>query len=229
MNGKDVKNDMNAPAMNCSERRKPVWRGVLHQWAFPVSLLAGAFLVWRAPSGTPRWAALVYAASLSALLGTSALYHRLNWSPRVRVWLGRLDVTMIFVLIAGSYTPVALLVMNGLLATITLAVVWAAVVVAAFVQLLRREWPKWATAAGCLAVGWVGVVAMPQIAVESGIVPLFLFIAGGVLYSAGAVVYALQRPDPRPAVFGYHEIFHAFVVVAAALHYTAIAGFVLTI
>ncbi len=185
-------------------------------------------MVWRAPGGTPRWAALVYAGSLSALLGTSALYHRLDWSPRVRAWLGRLDVTMIFVLIAGSYTPVALLVMHGPLAMATLVAVWMAVVVAALVQLLRRDWPKWATAAGCLAVGWVGVVALPEIVSAAGPLALALFLSGGVLYSAGAVVYALQKPDPRPTVFGYHEIFHAFVVAAAALHYAAIAGFVLT-
>ncbi len=208
-------------------RVKPSWRGVLHQWAFPVSLLAGAVLVLLAPSNRARLAATIYAVSLSALLGTSALYHRVDWKPRARHWLARLDMTMIFALIAGSYTPIALLVLEGSWARLTLWLVWGAAGVGAAAQFLRWDWPKWATAGGCLAVGWIGVVALPDLVASGGVLATALLACGGLLYTAGAVVYALQRPDPRPSVFGYHEIFHAFVLLAASFHYAAIASYVL--
>ncbi len=209
-------------------RPKPRCRGWLHQWALPVAVPAAVGLVSRAPSGTPKIAAAVYAVSLIALLATSAVYHRGQWAPGVREWLGRLDVTMIFALIAGSYTPVALLVLGPLLGRLTLVVVWGAVAMAGVVQLLGRDWPKWATAVGCVAVGWFGVIALPQVAGRVGTAALVLLAAGGILYTAGAVVYALERPDPCPRVFGYHEIFHALVLVAAVAHYAAISRVVLS-
>src|SRR5215207_7064310 len=206
---------------------KPRLRGVSHQWAFFVSLLAGTVLVIFAPDGEATFAASIYAVSLSALLGVSALYHRVNWRPPARRWMRRLDHTMIFLLIAGTYTPFALLVLNGPLANALLIAVWAGAVAGIVVEMIWVEAPKWVSTIVYLAVGWVGLLGFPAIVVAAGVGAGALIAAGGVLYTAGALVYARQRPDPKPAVFGYHEIFHALVLAAAAAHFAAIAIYAL--
>lgn len=211
-------------AHDLQEKVKPKLRGWIHEGAFPVSVLAGAILVIAASGGRERLALAIYAVSLSALLGTSALYHRVNWKrPSARMWMRRLDHSMIFLLIAGTLTPFALLVLEGPLADTVLIAVWAGAAAGIVVELLWTSSPKWASVAVYLAVGWIGALAFPAIVAEAGLGAGLLIAAGGLFYTVGAVIYALQRPNPKPAVFGYHEIFHVLVVVAAAAHFVAIA------
>ena len=193
---------------------KPRLRGVSHQYAFYVALAAAAALVVLARGGEARAAALVYGLSLSAMFGASALYHRVDWSPRPRAWLRRLDHSMIFVLVAGTYTPFALLVLAPALGWAVLGVV---------ISLLWIDAPRWLTAVLYVALGWVSIVMMPQLWDRAGVLAVALLATGGVLYTVGAVVYARRRPDPAPRVFGYHEVFHALVIAAAAVHFAAIA------
>ncbi len=207
---------------------KPRLRGVSHQWAFYVSLALGAALVVAAEGGQPRLAAAVYAVSVAALFGTSALYHRITWaSQAARRWMKRLDHSMIFFLIAGTYTPFALLVLDGALATVILAVVWSGALAGIVMKLVWIDAPKALVAILYLALGWVAVAAFPTMLDELGITGTALVAVGGLLYTVGALVYAFQRPDPAPAVFGYHEVFHALVILAAALQYAVIAFYVI--
>jgi hemolysin III len=206
---------------------RPRFRGVFHQYAFFASLITGAVLVLVAPTRQATTAAAIYAASVSGLFGASALYHRVTWRPATRRWMRRLDHSMIFVLIAGTYTPFAVLVLNGTLATVVLAIVWGGAAAGVLLKLVWVDAPKWLMAAIYLALGWVGVATTPQLLSRAGIGAVTLLAVGGALYSAGAIIYALRRPNPRPAVFGYHEIFHVLVIAAAAAHYAAIAGYAL--
>ena len=211
-------------ATELQEKVKPKLRGWIHEGAFPVSILAGAVLVALASGGRERIALIIYAISLSALLGTSALYHRVNWQrPSTRRWMRRLDHSMIFLLIAGTLTPFAVLVLNGPLATTVLVAVWVGAAAGILVELLWTDSPNWVSVGVYLAVGWIGAIAFPAIVAEAGIGAGALIAAGAVMYTVGAVIYALQRPDPKPAVFGYHEVFHVLVVAAATAHFTAIA------
>ena len=200
---------------------RPRLRGVLHQHAFFAALAAGAVLVAAADGARARVGATVYAIGLAGLLGTSALYHRVTWSAAARRWMRRLDHAMIFVLIAATTTPVALLVLDDPLRTVLLAVTWGSAVAGVLLELLWPAAPKWFNSAVYCAVGLCGFSAFPSLA-GYALAALVLMVAGGVLYAAGAVVYAIGRPDPRPAVFGYHEVWHSFVVGAGACHYVAV-------
>jgi hemolysin III len=207
---------------------KPKLRGVSHEWAFFVSLFLGAGLIVAAKTPRATLAVTVYAVSLSALLGTSALYHRVDWArPEVRQWMRRLDHSMIFFLIAGTYTPFALLVLHGPLASAILVVVWIGALAGAIVETIWIDHPKWVAALIYMALGWVAAVAFPELWGKIGVVGVLLVALGGLLYTAGAVVYATQRPNPNPRVFGYHEVFHLFVILAAAAHFAAVAFFAL--
>jgi hemolysin III len=152
----------------------------------------------------------------------SALYHRITWTPPVRRWLRHLDHAMIFVLIAGTYTPVGLLVLEGPLAAGVLVVVWSGAAAGIALNLGWRQAPSWVGVTVYVALGWVAVLVLPQLLQQLGGVGSGLLVAGGLAYSAGALVYARRRPNPAPAVFGYHEIFHLLVVVGVALHFTAV-------
>jgi hemolysin III len=203
---------------------KPRMRGVLHQWAFPASVVAGAGLVLEADSARARIATVIYALSVAALLGTSATYHRVDWrTVAARRRMRRLDHTMIFVLIAGTYSPFALLVLRGTLGVAILVGVWSAAVAGAVFKLVWIDAPGWLVAACYIVAGWVAVVAMPELAGRLGIAAVGALALGGIIYSIGAVVYVVRRPDPVPAVFGYHELFHSLVLVAAALQYAVVA------
>jgi hemolysin III len=206
---------------------KPKLRGVSHSWAFFLSLVSGAALVALARDGDAARVALVYALSVSALLGVSGLYHRVNWRPTTRAWMRRLDHTMIFVLIAGSYTPIAVYGLDPGSRTWVLATVWGAVGAAFAVNLGLQNAPHWFHAVLSVAGGFAGIATFPEIARNTGWDCMTLLITGGVLYLAGAACYALKRPNPVPGVFGYHEVFHAMVIVAAATHYAAIALYIL--
>jgi hemolysin III len=203
---------------------KPRWRGVLHQWACVGSVPLGLLLVLVAGTGRARVALSVYAVSLVALFGVSALYHRINWrSVTGRDWMRRLDHSMIFVLIAGSYTPFAVLVLHGSLAVAILVAVWAGALLGVAFNLVWRNAPTWLRAALYVGLGWIAVAAAPQLGAAIGLVGISLVALGGVLYTMGAVVYAFKRPDPMPTVFGYHEVFHLLVIAAAVVQYAVIA------
>jgi hemolysin III len=207
---------------------KPRLRGVWHQWAFFVSVAIGAALVIAAPSGQPRLAAAIYALTVTALFGTSALYHRVTWaSVAARRWMRRLDHSMIFCLIAGTYTPFALLVLDGDLATVILIVVWAGALAGVLMKLVWIDAPKALVAVTYVMLGWVALAAFPTMIERLGVTASTLVAVGGLLYTLGALVYAFQRPDPAPSVFGYHEVFHALVILAAALQYAVIAFYVI--
>jgi hemolysin III len=207
---------------------KPRLRGVSHEWAFFVSLGFGAALILLAKTPKATLAVGIYAVSLSALFGTSALYHRVNWKrPEIRLRMRRLDHSMIFFLIAGTYTPFALLALHGALSTAILIVVWIGAIAGAVVESIWIDHPKWVAALIYLSLGWVAIAAFPALWSSIGVGGSLLIAAGGLLYTAGAVVYATQRPNPNPAIFGYHEVFHLFVIAAALAHFSAIAFFAL--
>jgi len=206
---------------------KPRMRGVLHEYAFFVSLPLGLALIAAASDGRARLAAVIYAAAVSGLLGTSALYHRHNWGPKARRWMRRLDHSMIFVLIAGTYTPVALLALKGPLSSTILIVVWAGAIGGVIFKLVWIDAPKWVFALVYLALGWVSAAIFGQLPAAIGWLGVAGLAAGGLLYTVGAIVYASGRPNPFPRTFGYHEVFHVLVVLAAALHYAVIAFAVL--
>jgi hemolysin III len=161
------------------------------------------------------------------MLGTSALYHRVTWRrPRLRLWMRRADHAAIFLLIAGTYTPIALIGLHGLWRPTTLAVVWGGAVAGTVTKMCWIHSPKWLSAAIGLAVGWVAVFALPELAHNEGIAPTVLLAGGGIAYTAGAIVYAFRRPDPLPRVFGHHELFHALTILALSAQYTAIAVYI---
>jgi hemolysin III len=213
--------------VNINGELVPRLRGVSHAWALWFALVAGCVLALYAPTGLARAAAVVYGAGLCALFAVSGLYHRWRWNPRWRPLLRRIDHSTIFVFIAASYTPVALLVLSGTVQVVVLASVWAGALAGVAMSVAWITAPRLLVAATYLALGWVAVVAMPQLARTLGVAPLVLFAAGGLLYTLGAVVYALRRPNPWPSTFGFHEVFHALVIAAATVHFVAMAGWVI--
>lgn len=199
---------------------KPRLRGVSHQIFFFVAVIAGAILVHGAPTPRGTWGAAVYATSLALLLGVSATYHRVDWQPRPRAWMRRLDHSAIFILIAGTYTPLCLALEES---RWPLMMIWGVAAVGTFKSILWPGAPKWVMAGLGIAMGWGGLYLTPTIEARAGLAGLGMVLLGGLFYSAGAVIYALKRPNPVPGVFGYHEVFHALVVAAAALHFAVIA------
>ncbi|MFT3842140.1 MAG: hemolysin III family protein [Myxococcaceae bacterium] len=202
---------------------KPLLRGVIHQVFFFVSLLAGAVLVAAAPFATARLACAAYALSLASMLGVSALYHRPTWSPAARQRMRRLDHSAIFVLIAGTWTPLALTLPSSS-ARVMLTVAWSGAALGVIRAVLWIHAPKWVVAVLALAMGWLAVLYLPGIGVAAGMNVVAWIVLGGVFYSSGALIYALKRPNPWPRVFGYHEIFHALVVAAAVAHFIGIVS-----
>jgi hemolysin III len=204
----------------------PRLRGVSHQYAFLVATVLGTMLVLLAEGVRARVGASVYAAGVCGLFGVSALYHRGSWSPGVKRWLRRADHSMIFCFIAASYTPFALLALDGTLATALLVVVWSGAAGGVLLKFVWLDAPDWLGALLYVLLGWTAVVAGPALYGALGPLRMGLLALGGVLYTVGAVVYARQHPDPSPAVFGYHELFHVLVIAAAAAHFAVIAGVV---
>jgi hemolysin III len=203
---------------------RPRLRGLIHQYAFFTAVAAGASLVALAEGARARIACAVYAAALVAMFGASALYHRAPWrSPRARAWARRIDHSMIFVFIAGTYTPFALLAFTGVVPALVLASVWGGAALGVVLNVSWIDAPKWVTAPVYLLVGWVGVVAAPQLFSELGIASAVLVLVGGILYTLGALTYATQWPDPFPATFGFHEVFHVLVVLAAVSQFVAVS------
>ena len=201
---------------------KPRLRGVSHQYAFYVAVVLGAVAVLVADGARERASVTVYAIGICGLFGVSALYHRIDWQPTARRWMKRADHSMIFVFIAATYTPVAVLALDGTLSTVILFVVWAGALGGVVLKLAWIDAPKWVAAVVYVALGWVAIATGPELWGAIGWLGFLGIAAGGVLYSLGAFVYARGWPNPSPEVFGYHEVFHVFVIVAAALHYAVI-------
>jgi hemolysin III len=205
---------------------KPALRGWLHLLWFEVSLVFGTLLLARAHGATRITASAIYAVSVSGMFGISALYHRGNWSAAWRQRLQRLDHAMIFFLIAGTATPAFLLAARGTFGLVCLIVMWVLTATAAGFRMARMSTPELVAGTMFVALGWLAGLALPWVWVHAGVAPAMLMITGGLLYTAGALAYHRRRPNPLPSVFGYHEVFHAFVCAAATCQFVAIAVFI---
>ena len=205
---------------------KPALRGWLHVLWFGVSLVFGTLLLARAHGATRVTASVIYAASACGMFGISALYHRGSWSAIWRQRLQRLDQAMIFFLIAGTATPAFLLAVRGTLGLACLILMWALTVPAAAVRMARMRTPEHLAGTMFDGLGWLAGLALPWVWAHAGVTPALLMLTGGLLYTAGALSYHRRRPDPIPSVFGYHEVFHAFVCAAATCQFIAVAAFI---
>jgi hemolysin III len=219
----DISRPGRHPVQELAAPLKPRLRGVLHQGAFSASLATGTVLITLAGGALPHVAAAIYAASVALLFGTSAAYHRGTWSPVARSRMERLDHSMIFVLIAGTYTPFTLLLLDGWLRATMFGIVWGGAVAGIVTRNTAWNAPRWVYVALYLGLGWVALGILPQVLHQGGVAVLVLIAVGGVLYSVGAVVYARKWPDPSPRWFGFHEVFHALTLAAFTCHYVAVS------
>jgi hemolysin III len=202
---------------------RPRLRGLLHALAFPVALVAGVVLISLAPHGAARFAAAIYSVSAWAVFGTSAAYHLGRWSARAHALLGRVDRAAIYLLIAGTYTPFALLALHGDPRAAVLWTVWAGASAGIVASVLWARAPRWLSTALCIPLGWIAVFVLPGLVRGAGVTAVVLAIVGGALYSLGGLVYAARRPDPAPRVFGFHEVFHALTIAAFGAQYVAVS------
>lgn len=206
---------------------KPRLRGLLHAAAFLAAVPLGVVLILQAETSLGRAAAVVFAASVVTMFGASGLYHSPPWPERPRRWLRRIDHAGVYGLIAGTYTAFGLLALKGNWRPVVLGIVWIGALAAIVFKFSWIDAPTWISSVIGVALGWVGVIVFPQLLGEIGLAASLLVVAGGLLYTAGALVYAFRRPDPYPAVFGFHEVFHVLVIAAVACQYSAVAFFVL--
>lgn len=204
-------------------------RGRLHEIAFFVSIPAGVALVALADTGKARFAAAVFAVGLAGVFGASAAYHRVAWSAPALRRMKRLDHSMIFILIAGTYTPLCLLALNGVWGFAMLATVWAGAITGIVLKQVDIDGMKRLSGFLYIALGWVSIVILPQLFRNLSVTASVLVVSGGLLYTLGAIVFATKRPDPNPAVFGYHEIWHAFTAGAGLCHYAAVLLLILAV
>ena len=202
---------------------KPKLRGWLHAGTFPLVVAAGIVLVALAPTVAARVSAAIFMTTAALLFGTSAIYHRGTWSPHTTVLLKRFDHSNIFLIIAGSYTPFAVLLLPPDRARTLLWIVWSGAVAGVLFRVFWVHAPRWLYTPVYIALGWVAVIYLPDFYRSGGAALLTLIIVGGGLYTAGALVYALKRPDPSPIWFGFHEIFHACTIAAFSVHYIAVS------
>ncbi|WP_166349037.1 PAQR family membrane homeostasis protein TrhA [Phytoactinopolyspora limicola] len=201
---------------------RPKLRGWLHAATFPVAVVAGLTLVILAPTAMVRASAALYTLTAALLFGISALYHRGHWSPRVAASLKRLDHANIFLIIAGTYTPFTLLILPSESARVLLSLVWIGALLGVGFRVFWLSAPRWLYVPIYIALGWAAVFWLPQFAAHGGAAVVALIIAGGLLYTAGAVVYGVKRPNPWPRWFGFHEVFHAFTLAGFASHHVGI-------
>ncbi len=205
---------------------KPTWRGRLHQVAFFVSLPLGAALVALAQGAAARVASAIYALTLSGMYAASAAFHRIDWGPRAWAWMRRLDHSMIFLLIAGTYTPYALLVLEPPWSTTVLSVVWGGALIGVALRLFSRGL-HWLQQTLYMVLGWTAIFTLPLMLTRLEPAAIVLMFAGGLFYTVGAVMFTLRRPDPNPRVFGYHEVWHVMVASGSLCHYVLVAWLVL--
>lgn len=202
---------------------KPKLRGWIHAGVAPLVLAASIVLVVLSPTPAAKWSTAVFGLTAVMLFGTSAVYHRGRWSPRVQGVLRRLDHTNIFLIIAGTYTPLAVLLLPASTAKILLIIVWSGAILGLLARVLWLGAPRWVYVPVYVALGWVAVAFLPQFWRSGGPVIVWLVAAGGLAYTAGAVVYGLKRPNPSPRWFGFHEVFHTLTVVGYTCHYIAVS------
>jgi len=198
---------------------KPLTRGYIHQAAFFIAICACTILVIRSHGSYALLASLIYSASLIGMYGVSALYHVPTWSHKYYLIMRRIDHAAIFVLIAGSATPICLLKLHGAAGWQLLSIFWVVACTGMFMATIWTHGPKWIRALMYVAMGWIGVIYFPEIKSALDATNFHLLVTGGIVYTVGALVYAFKRPNPFPRVFGYHEIFHVFVVFASAFHF----------
>jgi hemolysin III len=204
---------------------KPRLRGWLHAYAAALSIVSGAVLISVAAAvrgGAAGLTTAIYSVTVTLLFGTSALYHRRTWSPRAHAVMKRLDHSMIFVFIAGTYTPIAALSLPRNSAIAVLVAVWAGAVVGVGLKTVWPSSPRWLSVPCYIALGWVAAFVMPDLLHNAGVAALVLIVVGGVWYTLGALVYGFKRPNPYPGIFGFHEVFHGCTLIAATCHYVAI-------
>lgn len=215
---------MTAATLHTPFNVRPTWRGVIHLIAFCLTPALAATMIALAgvESGRAAVGASVYCTSMAAMFGVSALYHRKTWSGRGWQVMRRLDHATIFVFIAGTYTAFGLLALDGVTRWWVLCTVWAGCLVGVVLKLRWPHAPRWVGVPIYLAVGWIAVAVVGDIATNAGIAALVLLLAGGLLYTLGGVAYATHRPDPKPGSFGYHEVFHLLTVIAATCQYIAV-------
>jgi hemolysin III len=202
---------------------KPKLRGWLHLAAFPLVTLASIVLVVMAPDTRSRAASAIFGLTAAMLFGTSALYHRGHWSPRTEKLLKRFDHSNIFLIIAGSYTPLTILLLPQSKAKVLLWLVWGGALAGVAFRVFWVGAPRWLYTPAYIALGWAAVIYLPDFLRHGGPAVLSLVVLGGVLYTLGGIVYALKRPDPAPKWFGFHEVFHTFTVAAYVAHYIGIS------
>ena len=202
---------------------KPRLRGWLHLGAFPTAVIAGLVLIATAPTLTGRLATAVYIATSAALFGISALYHRTTLSERATMRLKRLDHANIYLIIAGTYTPIAVLALDGTARTALLTAIWAGALAGVAFRTLWVGAPRWLYTPCYIAMGWAAVFFLPDFMRAGGIAVLVCVIVGGLLYSAGGVIYGIKRPNPSPRWFGFHEVFHSLTLAAFIAHYVCIS------
>ncbi len=226
----DAGERVSARVHEMAEDVKPHLRGWLHLGTVPLTLIAGIVLIALSPTPATRAGSAIFVGSALVLFTVSAIYHRGTWSPRTWAFLRRFDHANIFVLIAGSYTPFTLIFLQGTAQVVLLATVWSGALLGVAFRVLWPDAPRWLYTPIYIALGWAAVFFLPQFAsgVEHvglgiGIASLVLVAAGGVLYTLGGVVYGLQRPDPWPRWFGFHEVFHSCTVLAFAAHYVGVS------
>ncbi len=205
-----------------NEKIKPLLRGRFHEAAFFVALGAGCVLVATAPDKTARIASLVYTLSLAGMFACSGLYHRINWSVNARVWWRRLDHSAIFLLIAGTATPLCTIGIQGEEGHRLLLVFWSFAIAGIIKELFWVKAPKWVSAVFYVIMGWAGIPFLSEMSKALGPTNMTLMVSGGIIYTVGALIYATKRPNPYPKIFGYHEIFHLLVVVASLLHFIVV-------
>ena len=206
---------------------KPVLRGVSHRAAFVASATLAPIVVVSAPGLWPRLITGLYSISIVALFGVSALYHRVNWGPVNRRRLQKFDHVTIFIAIAATYTPVAAFALSAWAAKLVLTLVWGGAFIGAVLRIRFTQAPKWVVAGPYLGIGWWLLAVITDAWHQLGVLGFLLFLIGGLLYTLGAIVFAAQRPDPWPSMFGFHEVFHSLTVAAASLHYVAFVFVVL--
>ncbi|WP_374313654.1 hemolysin III family protein [Microbacterium sp.] len=199
---------------------KPTWRGWIHAATFPVAIIAGIVLIMFAQGAPAKWASAVFMATSLLLFGNSALYHRFNWAPKTRAVLKRIDHANILLLIAGTYTPVAVLALPPEQGAILLVVVWSGALLGILFRVFWLHAPRWLYVALYLALGWAAVMYLPDL-LRASFAMMILIAVGGLLYTGGAIVYGMKRPNPWPGHFGFHEIFHVCTVLAFLCHWTA--------
>ncbi|WP_087131149.1 PAQR family membrane homeostasis protein TrhA [Microbacterium esteraromaticum] len=199
---------------------KPTWRGWVHAATFPIAIVAGIVLIVLAEGAPAKWAATVFMVSSLLLFGNSALYHRFNWGPKTKMVLKRIDHANILLLIAGTYTPLATLALVPEKGVLLLTLVWTGALLGILFRVFWINAPRWLYVALYLVLGWAAVMYMVDLA-TANVAMMVLVCVGGLLYTGGAIVYAMKKPNPWPGHFGFHEIFHVCTVLAFLCHWTA--------